>query len=205
VKRSSLVTRIAFVVGLLAVAALIVVLAVSSSSAADKNPVVVMETSLGTIKIELWEDKAPGTVKNFLSYVDSKHHDGTIFHRVISDFMIQGGGFTSDLKEKETKPAIKNEASPDVKNEKYTIAMARTGDPDSATAQFFINTRDNDFLNKGSPKARDKAGYCVFGKVIEGTDVVDKIAAVETEDKGGPFSNIPVKEVTIKSVRRATK
>jgi cyclophilin family peptidyl-prolyl cis-trans isomerase len=193
------------VVGLLAVTGLIVALAVSSSSAADKNPVVVMETSLGTIKIELWEDKSPGTVKNFLAYVDGKHYDGMIFHRVIGDFMIQGGGFASDLKEKPTNDPIKNEASPTVKNEKYTIAMARTGEPDSATAQFFINTKDNDFLNKGSPKARDKAGYCVFGKVIEGTEVVDKIAAVETENKGEPFTDIPVKEVTIKSVRRANK
>src|SRR5262249_20059685 len=150
VKRSSLVTRVAFVVGLLAVAGLIVAVVVSSSSAADKNPVVVIDTSMGPIKVELWEDKTPGTVKNFLSYVDSKHYDGTIFHRVISDFMIQGGGFTSDLKEKQTNDPIKNEASPTVKNEKYTVAMARTPKADSATAQFFINTADNDFLNKDS-------------------------------------------------------
>jgi cyclophilin family peptidyl-prolyl cis-trans isomerase len=177
---------------------------------ADPNPVIVMETSKGTIKIELFADKSPITVKNFLSYVDDKFYDGTIFHRVISDFMVQGGGFEPGLKEKEkTKAPIKNESGNGVSNERGTIAMARTGDPDSATAQFFINVKDNGRLNafQGRP------GYAVFGKVIEGMDVVDKIKEVETTKKfatvqGGqkaPFQDVPVEEVVIKSVRRAEK
>ena len=166
------------------------------------NPVVVMETSMGTIKIELFEDKAPITVKNFLSYVDDKHYDNTIFHRVISDFMIQGGGFEPGLKQKKTKDPIKNEAGNGVSNKKYTIAMARTNDPDSATAQFFINVKDNKFLDKA--QAQDGVGYCVFGKVTEGLDVVDKIKEVKTGNKGG-HQNVPVEDVIIKSVRRADK
>jgi len=164
------------------------------------NPVVVMETSMGTIKIELFEDKAPITVKNFLSYVDDKHYDNTIFHRVISDFMIQGGGFEPGLKQKKTKDPIKNEAGNGVSNKKYTIAMARTNDPDSATAQFFINVKDNGFLDRNE----DSAGYAVFGKVIDGADVVDKIKEVKTGNKGG-HQNVPVEDVIIKSVRRADK
>lgn len=166
------------------------------------NPVVVMKTSMGTIKIELYEDKAPVTVKNFLGYVDDKFFDGTIFHRVIPDFMVQGGGFEPGMKQKTTKAAIKNESSNGLKNDKGTIAMARTPDPDSATAQFFINVKDNDFLNK--EKAGDKVGYCVFGKVTEGMDVIDKIKTVKTTNKGG-HANVPEKDVIIESVRRAEK
>jgi cyclophilin family peptidyl-prolyl cis-trans isomerase len=184
------------------------VLAGCGAETADKNPVVVMETSKGTIKIELFADKSPITVKNFLGYVDDKFYDGTIFHRVISDFMIQGGGFESGLKEKGTKAPIKNESANGVSNERGTIAMARTGDPDSATAQFYINVKDNRTLDG----LRGRAGYAVFGKVIEGMDVVDKIKGVPTTTKlatvqGGqnaPFTDVPEEEVVIKSVRRAT-
>jgi cyclophilin family peptidyl-prolyl cis-trans isomerase len=165
------------------------------------NPVVIMETSEGTIKIELWPDKAPKTVENFLAYVDDKFYDGTIFHRVIDRFMIQGGGFTSDMKQKPTKAPVVNEARADVRNDRYTLAMARTNVVDSATAQFFINVVDNGFLNHKS-KAPQDFGYCVFGKVVEGMDVVDKIKAVATQNSG-PFQNVPVKAVVIKSVRRA--
>jgi cyclophilin family peptidyl-prolyl cis-trans isomerase len=183
------------------------------------NPVVVMETSKGTIKIELFADKAPGTVKNFLGYVDDKFYDGTIFHRVMGaentedmkDFMIQGGGFTEERKEKKTKEPIKNEADNGVSNTRGTIAMARTNNPDSATAQFFINVKDNDFLDKNARSA----GYAVFGKVIEGLDVVDKIKAVKTGTKTftvpnprepgktveAPFENVPEENIVIKSIR----
>jgi peptidyl-prolyl cis-trans isomerase B (cyclophilin B) len=175
-------------------------LGAGSVRAADKNPVVLIETSEGNIKVELNEEKAPITVKNFLGYVDDKFYDGTVFHRVINGFMIQGGGFEPGLKQKATKEPIKNEASNGLPNDKYTIAMARTSDPNSATAQFYINLKDNDFLNKAKdPKG---VGYCVFGKVIEGMDVVDKIAKVETGDRGD-YQNVPTKDVVIKSIRRA--
>ncbi len=164
-----------------------------------KNPVVVMETSMGTIKIELFADKAPETVKNFLKYADDKHFDGTIFHRVIEDFMIQGGGFEPGMKEKKTRPPIKNEAGNGVSNARGTIAMARTNDPDSATAQFFINVKDNKGLDRAGP---DRPGYAVFGKVVEGMDVVDKIKKVDTGTVGG-HQNVPKSDVVIKSVRRA--
>lgn len=168
-----------------------------------KNPVVVMETSMGTIEIELFADKAPITVKNFLAYVDDKFYDGLIFHRVISNFMIQGGGMEPGLKERRTKEPIKNEADNGVSNARGTIAMARTGEPDSATAQFFINVVDNSNLDhKGADKRR--FGYCVFGKVIKGMEVVDKIKEVEVADKD-IHQNVPVKDVEIKSVRRAEK
>ena len=163
------------------------------------NPVVVMETSMGTIKIELFEDKAPITVKNFLAYVDDKHYDGLIFHRVIDGFMIQGGGMKPGMEEKKTKDPIKNESSNGVKNTKGTLAMARTSVPDSATSQFFINVKDNDFLDKAN--SRDGVGYCVFGKVIEGMDVVEKIKGVKTTSKGG-HENVPVEDVVIKSVKK---
>ncbi|HVL13501.1 MAG TPA: peptidylprolyl isomerase [Gemmata sp.] len=173
---------------------------VAASGARAANPVVVMETSMGTVKIELFEDKAPVTVKNFLSYVEDKHYDGTVFHRVIENFMIQGGGFQPGMKEKKTKDPIKNEAANGVTNAKYTVAMARTSDPDSATAQFFINVKDNKFLDKSA----DSAGYAVFGKVIEGTEVVDKIKAVNTGVKAG-FKDVPTEDVVIKSIRLADK
>jgi cyclophilin family peptidyl-prolyl cis-trans isomerase len=165
-----------------------------------KNPVVVLDTSMGTIKIELLADKSPITVKNFLQYVDSKHFDGTVFHRVIPNFMIQGGGMEPGLKEKPTKDPIQNEAGNGLSNTRGTIAMARTNDPNSATAQFFINLKDNDFLNKSARSA----GYCVFGKVIDGMDVVDKIAQVPT-GTAGMHQNVPTKDVVIKAVRRADK
>jgi cyclophilin family peptidyl-prolyl cis-trans isomerase len=139
-------------------------------------------------------------VKNFLKYVGDKHYDGTIFHRVIPDFMIQGGGFEPGLKEKATNAPIKNEAGNGVSNERGTVAMARTNVPDSATAQFFINVKDNKFLDRAN--SRDKVGYAVFGKVIEGLDVVDKIRRVETANQGG-HGDVPVQDVVIKSVRRA--
>ncbi|HEV3203518.1 MAG TPA: peptidylprolyl isomerase [Gemmataceae bacterium] len=176
---------------------------VPACSAAD-NPVVVMVTSMGTIKLELYPDKAPVTVKNFLGYVDDQFYDGTIFHRVIGkenadkDFMIQGGGFETGMKEKKTKNPIKNESANGLSNTRGTVAMARTMDPESATAQFYINVIDNKFLDKA--QAGDGVGYCVFGKVIEGLDVVDKIKAVKT----GP-RNVPVEEVVIKSVRKGEK
>jgi cyclophilin family peptidyl-prolyl cis-trans isomerase len=167
-------------------------------TAQGANPVVIMETSHGTIKIELFEDKSPATAKNFLAYVDDKHYDGTIFHRVKDTFMIQGGGFDADGKEKKTREPVKNEASNGLSNKKGTLAMARTNDPDSATAQFFINTVDNAFLDKND----SSAGYCVFGKVIEGMDVVDKIKNVKTA-RGRLSEWQPIEVITIKSVRRS--
>ena len=163
----------------------------------EVNPVVEMITSMGKIEIELDAEKAPITVKNFLSYVDSKFYDDTIFHRVINNFMIQGGGFTEDFKSKETAPPIKNEAANGLLNKRGTIAMARTGEVDSATSQFFVNVVDNTFLDH---KVRDY-GYCVFGKVISGMDVVDKIKVVKTTRKG-PYTDVPVETVFIKSIRR---
>jgi len=157
-----------------------------------------VETSMGTIKVELFEDKAPITVKNFLKYAEDKHYDNTIFHRVISDFMIQGGGFEAGMNEKKTREAIKNESNNGLSNLRGTIAMARTRDPNSATAQFYINVKDNTGLDKAN--AGDGVGYCVFGKVTEGMDVVDKIKAVKTGNKGG-HSDVPVEDVVIKSVR----
>jgi peptidyl-prolyl cis-trans isomerase B (cyclophilin B) len=171
-----------------------------AAGARAANPVVVLDTSKGTIKIELFEDKAPITVKNFLSYVDDKHYDGTVFHRVIPNFMIQGGGMEPGMREKRTKDPIKNEAGNGVSNAKGTVAMARTSVPDSATAQFFINVNDNTFLDRA--QSRDGVGYAVFGKVIEGLDVVDKIKAVPTANRAG-HEAVPVEDVVIKSVRRA--
>lgn len=165
------------------------------------NPVVVMETSEGTIRLELWADKAPMSVKNFLSYVDEGFYDGTIFHRVIDNFMIQGGGFTPEMNQKPTHEPIKNEASPELKNDLGTIAMARTAVVDSATCQFFINVKDNDFLNHKDATPAG-FGYAVFGKVVEGMDVVEKIKKVQTTNVG-PFQNVPVKPVIIQSVKVA--
>lgn len=154
---------------------------------------VLISTSSGDIKLELYEKKAPITVANFLSYVSDGFYDGTIFHRVINNFMIQGGGFTADMNQKPTKPPIKNEADNGLKNERGTIAMARTAVVDSATSQFFINHKDNAFLDNG---ARD-FGYAVFGKVVDGMEVVDKIAAVRTKT-----GDVPVETVTIVSVKK---
>ena len=170
----------------------------ATASARAANPVVVMETSMGKIKIELFEDKAPITVKNFLGYVDDKFFDGTTFHRVIPGFMIQGGGF-ADNKEKPTKAPIRNEAKNGLSNKRGTIAMARTNDPNSATAQFFINHQDNSNLDAGKA---DPNGYAVFGKVIEGMDVVDRIKDVKTQTAPSRHENVPVKDVWIESMRR---
>jgi cyclophilin family peptidyl-prolyl cis-trans isomerase len=156
-----------------------------------------LETSMGEIVIELNEETAPVTVKNFLRYVEEGFFDGTIFHRVIPGFMIQGGGFTPDMKQKQTHKPIVNEAANGLKNARGTIAMARTNDPDSATSQFFINHNNNESLNYAGP---GKPGYAVFGKVTEGMDVVDAIASVKTTRKG-PYSDVPVEPVVIKSVQ----
>lgn len=159
------------------------------------SPMVKLQTNHGTITLELHKDKAPETVANFLTYVKSGHYDNTIFHRVIDGFMIQGGGFEPGMKEKSTNPPVKNEAGNGLTNDKYTVAMARTPNPHSATAQFFINVADNGFLNFREPTPQG-FGYCVFGKVVEGSDVVDKIKNVETGDKG-MHQNVPLKDVVI--------
>lgn len=195
------------------IATTLALLAVSAVHGQEKNPAVVMKTSLGDIKIELYPKKAPATVKNFLKYVDNKQYDGTIFHRVIENFMIQGGGFTKDRKEKETGKPIKNESTNGLSNKRGTIAMARTAAPHSATAQFYINVKDNPALD-----ARNgRFGYTVFGKVIDGMDVVDKIKKVATGQAKfqarlpsgqyieAKFSDVPQEQVVIKSVRRVKK
>jgi peptidyl-prolyl cis-trans isomerase A (cyclophilin A) len=163
------------------------------------NPVVVMKTSMGEIKIELDKAKAPVSVENFVGYVNDKFYDGTVFHRVIPAFMIQGGGFDKDMKEKKTKAPIKNEAGNGLKNLNGTIAMARTSDPNSATAQFFINTKDNAFLDHRNDTPQGY-GYAVFGKVVEGMDVVKKIEQVQTTTRP-PHENVPSTPVIIESVR----
>ncbi len=158
---------------------------------------VLLSTSLGEIKIELYDKEAPETVSNFLGYVNDGFFDGTIFHRVIAGFMIQGGGFTSDMQQKSTKPPIKNEAANGLKNELGTLAMARTNVVDSATSQFFINVKDNDFLNH---QGQANFGYCVFGKVVEGLDVVHQIEAVAT-GRSGMHDDVPVTPVVIQSAK----
>ena len=154
-----------------------------------------LTTNHGDILIELDAEKAPLSVANFLSYVRSGHYDGTVFHRVIKGFMIQGGGFEPGMKQKPTREPIANEANNGVKNARYTLAMARTSAPHSATAQFFINTTDNGFLDRD--RSQDGWGYAVFGKVVSGMDVVDKIRGVPTQN-AGPHQNVPVKPVTIR-------
>ena len=183
-----------FVLMTLALSAMFSVASVSAQPV-QTAPKVKLSTSMGAIVVQLDPAKAPKTVANFLSYVNDKHYDGTVFHRVMNGFMIQGGGFTADMAQKPTKPAIALEANNGLKNDTYTIAMARTGDPNSATAQFFINVKDNAMLNAPNP---DGHGYAVFGKVVEGTDVVDKIKAVATGNKG-PHQNVPATPVTIQS------
>jgi peptidyl-prolyl cis-trans isomerase B (cyclophilin B) len=161
---------------------------------------VVIETSMGSMNVDLDGDKAPVTVANFLAYVDDKYYDGTIFHRVIPNFMVQGGGFEPGMRQKKTKAPIANESSNGLQNKRGTLAMARTNVPNSATSQFFINVKDNSFLDKS--QAQDGVGYCVFGKVTEGLDVLDKIKAVPTAEKGG-HGDVPTKDVTIVTIRRA--
>ncbi len=170
-----------------------------SSSFAQSNPVVVMETSLGNITIELLQDKAPISVENFLKYANDGFYEGTVFHRVIQTFMIQGGGMTSDLSPKSPRPSIQNEARNGVTNARGTMAMARTQSIDSATSQFFINTVNNaaSLDHRGLQPA--EYGYAVFGRVTEGMDVVDKIAAVGTQSQG-PLDDVPIEPVLINSV-----
>jgi cyclophilin family peptidyl-prolyl cis-trans isomerase len=190
---------------ILALAAVVAVAATLPASAEEKevkgNPVVVMSTNYGDMEIELYPKKAPKTVENFLWYVDNKFYDGLIFHRVIDEFMIQGGGFTKDLVKKAGNAPIENEAGNGLSNEKYTIAMARTNQVNSATSQFFINNKDNPALDHRDKTARG-FGYCVFGKVLKGDKVVDKISKVATTSKNG-MNDVPVKPVVIESVRRA--
>ena len=182
---------------LVAVAALAALIAGAAGAQTTKKelPVVVLETSKGNVEIELYPDKAPITVQNFLYYVDNKFFDDLIFHRVIADFMVQGGGFTPEMAQKTGKPAIENEADNGLTNDKYTIAMARTSEPNSATSQFFINTKDNAFLNFKS-KTPQGWGYCVFGKTVAGKEVVDAIGKVKTGSKNG-MNDVPVEPVKI--------
>jgi cyclophilin family peptidyl-prolyl cis-trans isomerase len=190
-----------YMVGLTAALALVALTAGLAGAQTKKgNPVVVLETSKGNIEVELNEAKAPVTVKNFLDYVDSHFYDGLIFHRVIDNFMIQGGGFTPDMTQKNGKPPIENEAGNGLPNDKYTIAMARTGVVNSATSQFFINTKDNAFLNH-KDNTPQGFGYAVFGKVVKGMDVVDAIGKVKTGTKNG-FNDVPVEAVTITKAYR---
>jgi cyclophilin family peptidyl-prolyl cis-trans isomerase len=184
----------------LAALAIGTVTAAARAETKKENPMVVLETSKGNIEIELYPDQAPLTVQNFLWYVDNKFYDGLIFHRVIDGFMVQGGGFTPDMTQKEGKPPVDNEAGNGLTNDKYTLAMARTNVVNSATSQFFINVADNAFLNH-----RDNTpqgfGYCVFGKVTAGKDVVDSIAKVPTGNKAG-FNDVPTETVTITKAHR---
>lgn len=158
---------------------------------------VLLTTNHGDIKLELYADKAPKTVENFLAYVNAGHYDGTIFHRVIDGFMVQGGGFEPGMKQKPTNATVENEAKNGLKNEPYTVAMARTSDPHSASAQFFINVKNNSFLDY---PGQDGWGYCVFGKVIEGEDVVDKIRKVKTT-RTGMFADVPAEDVVIEKAQ----
>ena len=182
-------------IALLGAALILTLLAGSETLAARSNPVVKLQTSLGDIEIELYPDKAPKTVENFLAYVNKGFYNGTVFHRVINGFMVQGGGLNDKMQLKATGKPIENEADNGLKNDEYTVAMARTMDPHSATAQFFINVADNDFLNY-TAKNPQGWGYAVFGKVIKGKDVVDKIKAVETTTKG-MHQDVPVTPVVI--------
>ncbi|CAN5639339.1 hypothetical protein BH10BDE1_BH10BDE1_11200 [soil metagenome] len=170
------------------------------ASGDKKMTTVIIETSLGNIEAEINAEKAPVSAANFLKYVDKKHYDGLIFHRVISGFMIQGGGMDENMQEKKNDAPIKNEATNGLKNDRGTLAMARTGVVDSATSQFFINTVDNGFLNHSSPDPRGY-GYAVFGKVTSGMDIVDKIRAVQTGTKNG-MADVPNTPVVIKTIKR---
>lgn len=174
-----------------------------TSDESKSKEIVVLETSMGKIEVAMFRAEAPKTVENFLSYVRDKFYDSTIFHRVIKNFMIQGGGFTKDLKQKSTKPSIVNEADNGLKNEVGTIAMARTPDPNSATSQFFINVKDNSSLNFKN-KTPQGWGYCVFGRVVKGMDVVNKIENVKTGSANG-MQDVPVEPVVILTVRQKGK
>jgi len=188
IKRLSLSLLLTFVLG-------------STVFAAEKNPVAVIETSMGNIKVELFAKEAPLSVKNFLAYANNGFFKDTVFHRVIPNFMAQGGGLTADLQPKPGDlPPIKNEAGNKLKNDRGTLAMARTGVVDSATSQFFINVVNNDFLNHSDETQRG-FGYAVFGKVIEGMDVVDKMVAAPQKRQNSVFQNVPVTPIVIKSVK----
>ncbi len=172
---------------------------VCNRTAMAAAPVLIeLTTGEGVIRLELDAEKAPKSVANFVGYVESGHYIGTVFHRVIPGFMIQGGGMGADMREKQTEPPIVNEAGNGVKNLKYTVAMARTGDPHSATSQFFVNVADNGFLNRA--ESQDGFGYAVFGKVVKGKEVVDKIAAKKTGLKAG-MDDVPVEPITITSAK----
>jgi len=174
-----------------------------AAPAALAAPQVALQTTAGRIVLELDDGRAPGTVANFLQYVRDGHYNGTVFHRVINGFMIQGGGFTSDMREKPTRSPIRNEASNGLKNAAYTVSMARTPDPHSASAQFFINVADNDFLNYRGPTSSGW-GYAVFGKVIQGKEVVDKIKTAPTTTRG-PYENVPVQPIVIEKAEVLNK
>ncbi len=175
------------------------ILVMLSTTAIAANPQVVVETNQGNFIVELYPDKAPKTVANFLDYVNSGFYKDTIFHRVISSFMIQGGGFTATMAEKETRAPIINEASNGLSNTVGTVAMARTSDPNSATAQFFINLKDNQFLNYRGPEP-ELIGYCVFGRVLKGMDIVREIAATPTGFVGG-YGDVPKTPIVIQSIK----
>ncbi len=160
-----------------------------------------LHTNFGVIALDLDAERAPETVKNFLAYVESGFYSNTVFHRVIDGFMVQGGGFEPGMRQKPTQKTIKNEAGNGLKNDRYTIAMARTSDPHSASSQFFINVKDNDFLNHTSPSSQGW-GYCVFGKVVQGQDIVDKIKQVKTGSRGG-HADVPVEDVVIEKAEVA--
>lgn len=170
--------------------------AAETAKAAQENPKVSIKTNMGEIIVELYPEKTPKTVANFLMYVKSGYYSGTVFHRVIDNFMIQGGGFDKDLNPKPAMSKVENEAKNGLKNEAYTIAMARTNDPHSASSQFFINVKDNDFLNY---PGRDGWGYCVFGKVVKGKDIVDKIKSVPVAMVNAAHQNVPIGNVIIES------
>ena len=196
-KRLSFLARFCTLFAGLTLGSAVVAAAPASPSAAlGPTPHVALKTSMGEIVLELDQEKAPQSVANFLQYVNSGYYKGTVFHRVIDGFMIQGGGFDKNMKQKATKAPIKNEAQNGLHNVTYSIAMARTGDPHSATSQFFINVNNNGALDY---PGRDGFGYTVFGKVVSGMDVVDKIKAVPVTDKG-PHQNVPVTPVVIESV-----
>lgn len=174
-------------------------MAFSGCEKSEPNPIVLIETSKGNIKAELFADKAPVSVKNFMRYVEKKHYDGLIFHRVMPDFMIQGGGMEPGMTERKTEAPIKNEAGNGLSNSRGTLAMARTADPHSATSQFYINVKDNRVLDRAY--AQDGVGYAVFGRVLEGMDVADAISKVPTSQFGA-HANVPKEDLFIKSIRR---
>ena len=185
---------------ILKIIALNIFILIGMTAVAQDSNIFIVETNRGNITIEVYPEKAPKTVKNFKKYVTNEFYNGLIFHRVISNFMIQGGGFDKNMLQKQTDAPIMNESDNGLKNKPYTLAMARTNDPNSATSQFFINLIDNGFLNY-SGKSSSKIGYCVFGAVIEGKEIVDKIGTYSTHTKNG-LGDVPIKTVVIKSIKQ---